>query len=101
MQTDKDLSNFFDKYGIHDVITERRRQARMPVHYNGGFNRISADDFSYVETYDIDVVNLKLPVDALTKIATVMEEWDRLYKNPETARLIHEARFINRLHNGL
>lgn len=95
------LLNFFDKYGIHDVITERRRQARTPVHYNGGFNGISAEDFAYIEAADINIINLKLPEDALNKIVEIVEEWDRLYKNPETARMIHEARFINRLHNGL
>ena len=94
------LLDFFDKYGIHDVSVETRKQRRLPVHYNGGLNSLSADDFAYVETLDVDIANLKLPVDALHKIAEVVEEWDKLYKNPECAKLLHEARFINRLYTG-
>jgi hypothetical protein len=48
-----------------------------------------------------EVISCKIPIRSLEKIASILEEWENLNKNPESARLIYEARFINRLKQGL
>lgn len=99
------LRDFFDKYGMHDIITESKTRAKTPFTMVQGFNGITAEDMYWsnipYETFKEYIINLRLPLDSLKKIAEIVNEWDQLYKNPESAQLLHEAIFINRIKQGI
>ena len=99
MNKDK-LTKLIHQYGIHDMKIDVRRRAVMPDYYMSPFNGVSPNDLHF-DTFDEEIANIKLPLDGLKKIAEIIDEWETLHRNPESARLIHEARFINRLYNGL
>ena len=95
------IKEFLNKYQFEDIQIEHRQKFRSPYY---GFNGIDKSDLEYFNSVDMlveDVVKCKLPSKSLEEIAEIVIEWNDLYDNPESARLIHEARFINRLKRGL
>lgn len=50
-----------------------------------------------VRIKEVELLTAEIPEDALTAIADTLCEFRDLMKDPETARLLMEARFINRL----
>jgi hypothetical protein len=50
-----------------------------------------------VRVNEVELLTAEIPDDALTAIADTLCEFNDLMRDPETARLLMEARFINRL----
>lgn len=50
-----------------------------------------------VRIKEVELLTTEIPEDSLVKIADTLCEFNDLMKDPETARLLMEARFINRL----
>ena len=53
-----------------------------------------------VRMIDVKLLTAEIPEYALTEIADILCEFRDLMKDPETAKLLMEARFINRLKGG-
>lgn len=91
-----EVSAFLKKHDIHDVHLELRRKYEKNDFYN--FTEHHAIDY---QMFEEEIAVLKIPYDNLMHIIDIVSEWETLCQNPETARLLYEARFINRLHNGI
>jgi hypothetical protein len=50
-----------------------------------------------VRIKEVELLTAEIPEDALAEIADTLCEFKDLMRDPETARLLMEARFINRL----
>lgn len=50
-----------------------------------------------VRIKEVELLTTEIPEDSLVSIADKIAEFDDLMRDPETARLLMEARFINRL----
>jgi hypothetical protein len=53
-----------------------------------------------VQVKEVELLTAEIPDDALTAIADTLCEFNDLMRDPETAKLLMEARFINRLKGG-
>ena len=87
---------FLKRHDIHDLHREVRRKYEKNDFYN--FTEHHAIDDQMLEE---EIAVLKIPYDNLMHIIDIVSEWETLCQNSETARLLYEARFINRLHNGI
>ena len=79
------------------TLTNRKMQRRhrsQPYSYSS-FNTYDID--SYVQEEVVPTVVLEIEEDRLMQMADKIAEFDDLMKDPETAKLLMEARFINRL----
>jgi hypothetical protein len=54
-------------------------------------------DYSVIPYRDVKMITAEIPEDTLIAMADTLCEFRDLMKDPETARLLMEARFINRL----
>ena len=50
-----------------------------------------------VHLKEVELLTAEIPEDSLTEIADILCEFRDLMRDPETAKLLMEARFINRL----
>ncbi len=84
-------------YNVRDIKLEQQqaRQAR-PVKWSD--YTYNPDFYFYEEV--INMYNMTMPEHALTKVASIVNEFDSLMRDPETAKLLMEARFIHRLKHG-
>lgn len=57
----------------------------------------SWDEVDYNQVKDVAMVVTEIPEHEFTRIANTLCEFNDLMRDPETARLLMEARFINRL----
>ena len=72
------------------TVTERKMERRhKPTPYSKWYN--------YIEEEVIPVLKVEIPEAEFTKMSNVLCEFNDLMRDPETARLLMEARFINRL----
>jgi hypothetical protein len=80
------------------TLTKRlmQRRYRSTPHSYGAID--SFDSFSdYIQEVDVPTMLIEVEESCLQLIADKIVEFDDLMKDPETARLLMEARFINRL----
>jgi hypothetical protein len=91
------LKKFVLNYRIDDFKVEQQRQAETFDHYAMGFSSINEYTFN---TQIINVCKMSMPEQSLDRIVNIVTEYEELMKDPETAKLLMEARFINRLKYG-
>ena len=91
------LRSFVERYNINDVSTEQLQTRRsMPVRWSD----YTYNPDMYFQEEVINMVKMTLPEQSLTRIIDIVNEFDVLMRDPETAKLVMEARFINRLKYG-
>jgi hypothetical protein len=71
----------------------RHRKLHPFTHINSSWDDVER----FYEDEEIPMVTAELPVQELTAMADALCEMKDLMRDPETARLLMEARFINRL----
>lgn len=100
MQTTDNVRDIITEYSM--TITGRSQTLRRDVMPYKNLNLHSyyamGDDmrFSYEEEL-VDMITVDMPIRSLTKMADALCEINNLMRDPETAKLLMEARFINRL----
>jgi hypothetical protein len=92
----KELKKFIENYNIQDIKISPRRMYSVnpPDSY--------ALAYDYVK-HNVETVNyyeMSMPESKLERIAHIVNEFEELMQDPETAKLLMEARFINRLKRG-
>lgn len=92
--------DFINRFGITDVsIAEKDYYATMP--YNVRFDYQKNDYESiYIRQEKKPYLKCEMPQDKFEELADIIEEWFDLMRDPECAKLLMEARFINRLKQG-
>jgi hypothetical protein len=91
------LKRFVEKYGVRDITIEPSSYYKVNPMDSYAF---SANDYAQFETYYVNMYKMSIPEDRLDRIASIVLEFDDLMQDPETAKLLMEARFINRLKRG-
>lgn len=88
------LRQFIDDYQVSDIKIETAQRYKAPV-YN-----FSKDIYPEIMTEHVNMYKMTIPEDKLDRIVSVVAEFDELMRDPETAKLLMEARFISRLKRG-
>lgn len=91
-----DLKKFIENYNIRDIkITPQQMYKVNPTDQY-------AMMYDYVrhEVEQVNYYEMSMPESKLDKIAHIVNEFEELMQDPETAKLLMEARFINRLKRG-
>ena len=91
------LKRFVEKYGVRDITIEPAQYYKTNPMDSYAF---SANDYAQFETHYVNMYKMSIPEDRLDRIASIVLEFDDLMQDPETAKLLMEARFINRLKRG-
>lgn len=91
------LKKFIDNYGVRDITIEAAKYYKTNPSDTYAF---SANDYAQFDTHYVNMYKMSIPEDKLDKIASIVTEFDDLMRDPETAKLLMEARFINRLKRG-
>lgn len=93
----KNLKKFVADYGIKDIkiLTEERYKFNPPDSY-----AFTAQEYLHYQTELINFYNLSIPENSLDKLVNIITEFEELMRDPESAKLLMEARFINRLKRG-
>lgn len=92
------LKKFVANYNIRDITIEQAQRAEAFDHYAMGYSSINEYMF-HIET--INMYKMSVPEQSLDKIVNIVNEFEELMRDPETAELLMEARFINRLKKGI
>lgn len=94
--TNYDTRQLVDRYGIK--VTDRKVMNRYnPVDYTS-YNRYASEYLQdYVQYERHPVLTMEISEVEFEQIASKVCEFDNLMRDPETAQLLMEARFINRL----
>lgn len=91
------LKNFIINYNIRDITSEPvQTRYAQPIKWSD----YTYNSDMYFHTEQINMFKMTMPEDTLKKIVSVVTEFDELMRDPETAKLLMEARFINRLKYG-
>jgi hypothetical protein len=79
------------------TISERKMERRQrPISYcSWTVNEL--DPYLQIEEEIVTIIKAEIPEQAFTVMADALCEMKDLMRDPETARLLMEARFINRL----
>jgi hypothetical protein len=79
------------------TVTDRKmqRHRRMGSYLN--WHASSLDPFNQIEEEIVPVLNVEIQEAEFMRMAETLCEFNDLMRDPETARLLMEARFINRL----
>ena len=78
-------------------VTERKMERRHKANPYSQWNATDPYIYNYIEEEVIPVLKVEIPEAEFTKMSNVLCEFDDLMRDPETAQLLMEARFINRL----
>lgn len=94
--TNYDTRQLVDRYRIK--VTDRRVESRYkPLDYTS-YNRYASEYLQdYIQYENHPVLTMEISEAEFAQIASKVCEFDSLLKDPETAQLLMEARFINRL----
>lgn len=89
------VRQILSEYGITISSTKmQRRHRNMPVSYSA----LNIPDYNYfIQEETVTIINAEIPEKEFTAMADTLCEFRDLMKDPETAQLLMEARFINRL----
>jgi len=84
-------------------ITVEKTEIRPIYAYHNVKDYYQYDKFLDAQIYQQNETVYKLEVREreLEKIAEIVSEWQDLMSNPQSAQLLMEARFINRLQRGI
>ena len=93
------LKKFVYNHGIQDITIDsvRMRKAKALDIYS----QYSIKDYYDISEYDVNMYKMSIPEDQLDRIVNTVTEFEELTRDPETAKLLMEARFINRLKKGI
>lgn len=92
------LKRFIQANGITEITVEPTQRYRVnPYNYN--YSSVDYVEFT-TRTEQTNMYKMSIPEYDLYRIVDVVSEFDELIRDPETARLLMEARFINRLKRG-
>jgi hypothetical protein len=93
----ENIKKFMLNYNIQDVKMDRQQTKHvLPMSWND----LTYMPEQYFETELINMFKMSVPEKSLEKIVETVNEFDELMRDPETAKLLMEARFINRLKYG-
>jgi hypothetical protein len=94
--TYNDTRQFVDRYRIK--VTDRKVESRYhPADYIS-YNRYASEYLQdYVQYESHSVLVIEISESEFDQVAAKVREFDDLMRDPETAQLLMEARFINRL----
>lgn len=82
------------------TVTDRKMERRhRPMSYST-MNIPDLHDYLSFEEEIVPVIKAEIPEKEFTAMADTLCEFRDLMKDPETAKLLMEARFINRLKRG-
>ena len=92
------LKKFVYDHGIQDITIDsvRMRKAKALDIYS----QYSIKDYYDISEYDVNMYKMSIPEDQLDRIVNTVTEFEELMRDPETAKLLMEARFIYRLKHG-
>ena len=79
------------------TITERKMERRHKPNSYSQWNIPDPYVYNYMEEEVVPVLKVEIQEAEFTKMANILCEFNDLMKDPETAQLLMEARFINRL----
>jgi len=92
------LKRFIQANGITEITVEPTQRYRVnPLGYN--YSSIDYAEFT-TATEQTNMYKMSIPEYDLYRIVDLVGEFDELMRDPETARQLMEARFINRLKRG-
>jgi hypothetical protein len=91
------LKRFLEMHGIRDITIEAAQYYKVNPLDSYAF---SAMDYAEFTTQHVNMYKMSIPEFNLDRIVNVVCEHDELMQDPETAKLLMEARFINRLKRG-
>lgn len=94
--TNYDTRQLVDRYRIK--VTDRRVESRYkPLDYTS-YNRYASEYLQdYIQYENHPVLTMEISEVEFEQIASKVCEFDNLMRDPETAQLLMEARFINKL----
>lgn len=97
------LKNFIYNYRIDDVqrTTDINRYHGDPYPVGYNMNAKTAMDYYSYKTTMVPQFTLKIDQDKLLSIVNKVNEMDELMQDPETKRLLMEAKFIYRMKRGI
>lgn len=79
------------------TVTERKMERRHKARSYSEWNIPDFDRYSYIEEEIVPVLKVEIPEVEFTRMSDTLCEFNDLMRDPETAKLLMEARFINRL----
>ncbi len=93
------LKRFIQANGVTEINVEPTWRYR--VNPSLGYNYSSVDYAEFTTTTEqTNMYKMSIPEYDLYRIVDVVSEFDELMRDPETSKLLMEARFINRLKRG-
>lgn len=98
----KKPNEFIDRFGITEVSIVQRDhynydQMRYNLHYD--YQKYDTDPI-YLRHEKRPYIKCEIPQNKFEELADIAAEWHELLQDGECARLLMEARFINRLKRG-
>jgi hypothetical protein len=91
------IKNFVTNYGINEVSVDIKDSVVARPYT---WNDMTYSPEQYFNTERINVYKMSLPEKSLEKIVETVTEYDNLMRDPETRRLLMEAKFIHSLKYG-
>lgn len=96
----KRAKEFVNKYNIQDINIKVREVADIQQ-YNFRYDYYSSPEFDkYIKYTHVNMYTMSMPESSFEDIIDRIAEIDNLMRDPETTKLLHEARFIYRLKYG-
>lgn len=94
--TNYDTRQLVDRYRIK--VTDRKVESRYKTPDYTSYNRYASEYLQdYIQYENHPVLTMEISEAEFDQIASKVCEFDNLMRDPETAQLLMEARFINRL----
>ena len=95
MYKENSVHRVLEDYKITITGNKVKRQYDMNpfTHINKSWDDVD----NYINTKDLAMVVTEIPEHEFTRMANTLCEFNDLMRDPETAKLLMEARFINRL----
>lgn len=92
------LKKFVYNYNIQDITIDPQRMRKAKA--LDVYSTYSIKDYYDITEYDVNMYKMSIPEDSFDKIVNTVAEFEQLMQDPETAKLLMEARFIYRLKHG-
>jgi tRNA U54 and U55 pseudouridine synthase Pus10 len=91
---------FVDRFGITEVsIIQKDYYGTIPYNVHFDYQKNDYEPI-YIRQEKKSYIKCEIPQDKFEELADITEEWFELMQDLECAKLLMEARFINRLKRG-